>query len=188
MRTRPLVFLCALIALGATPLDQVEVTLRPAGRGPQEGIGRGVVDAPPERVFRALSDLDHWDEFMPFLQDADARPQKDGSVLSFQRLDLPGWIGERHYEIRARGRVEGREWILEWSYVPGTGNVRAHRGSWNLTRLGPDRTSATLRLYTDPGGAVPDWAMDRATRKSLGWIFKGLRQHVRRSRYGSERT
>lgn len=172
-----------LLLAAAVPLDQVEVSWRPVGSGPKEGIGRGEIEAPPERVFRALVDLDHWDEFMPFLESSDARPQPDGSVLSFQRLELPILIGERHYQIRARGRAGGRTWRLEWSYVPGSGNVAAHRGSWELSEIAPGRTLAVLHLYTDPGGAVPDRAMDRATGKSLGWIFKGLRQHVRRSRY-----
>lgn len=187
---KPLLLTFLLLA-AAVPLDQVEVSWRPVGSGPKEGIGRGEIEAPPDRVFRALADLDHWDEFMPFLESSDARPQPDGSVLSFQRLELPALIGERHYqiraeiraEIRARGRSGGRIWRLEWSYVPGSGNVVAHRGSWELSEIAPGRTLAVLHLYTDPGGPVPDRAMDRATGKSLGWIFKGLRQHVRRSRY-----
>lgn len=180
---RRLALVLLLAAVGAIPLDQVEVSFRPVGSGPQEGIGQGEIEAPPDRVFRALLDLDHWDEFMPFLEESDARPQPDGSVLSFQRLELPALIGERRYEIRARGRTDGRTWRMEWAYVPGSGNVAAHRGSWELTGIAPGRTRAVLHLYTNPGGAVPDWAMDRATGKSLGWIFKGLRQHVRRDRY-----
>jgi ribosome-associated toxin RatA of RatAB toxin-antitoxin module len=177
-----------LAFLFLVPLDQVRVTMRAAGDGPKEGIGEGIVEAPPERVFRAVSDLQYWNEFMPFVQQSDARPQADGSVLSFQRLDLPVLIGERHYEIRARSRVAGRTWSLDWSYVPGTGNVKAHRGSWTLTDAGAGRTRAILKIYTDPGGAVPDFAMDRATEKSLGWIFKGLRQQVKRWRYAVSPT
>lgn len=179
---KPLLAAALYLAM-AVPLDQVDVRLRPVGSGPKEGIGRGEIEAPPDRVFRALVDLDHWDEFMPFLEESDARPQPDGSVLSRQRLDLPAFLGERRYEIRARSRTDGRTWRLEWSYVPGSGNVDAHRGSWELRELAPGRTLAVLHLYTDPGGAVPDRAMDRVIGRSLGWIFKGLRQHVRRSRY-----
>lgn len=183
MKPLLLAMLAGLLLAAAVPLDQVEVSWRAVGSGPKEGIGRGEIEAPPDRVFRALADLDHWDEFMPFLEESDARPQPDGSVLSRQRLELPALIGERRYEIRARGRTGGRTWRIEWSSVPGSGNVEAHRGSWELAESAPGRTRAVLHLYTAPGGAVPDWAMDRATGRSLGWIFKGLRQHVRRSRY-----
>jgi uncharacterized protein YndB with AHSA1/START domain len=160
-------------------------TVRPGA--PKEGIGRGVIAAPPERVYRALTDYQYFDEFMPFVESADAAPQPDGSVVSFQRLDLPAPIGDRFYKIRARAAVEGsgrgRAWRTRWSYVPGSGNVADHHGSWSLVEISPGRTLATCRLYTDPGGAVPGWAMDRATRRSLPWIFDGLRQQVRRGRY-----
>jgi len=186
---RSLFVLAVLLGvIGAPGTGPVEVHLWPMGQGrPQEGIGRGVIAAPPERVFRAVIDVEHWHEFMPFLTASDARPEKDGSILSAQRLDLPFPLGERHYRIRFRSRVErggqgGREtvWRAEWSYVPGSGNITGLRGSWTLTAA-PGGTLAVCRLWTDTG--VSSSLMDRATEKSLPWIFDGLRQHVRRSRY-----
>src|SRR4029077_18292333 len=51
-----------------TPTGDVWVeTASPGGGKPREGVGRGVIEAPPERVFRALTDYAHWSEFMPFL-------------------------------------------------------------------------------------------------------------------------
>lgn len=193
MPPRSLLAVLALLALSGaarrveTPTGPVEVELAAVGRGPREGIGRGVIDAPPERVYRALTDYAHWEEFMPFLEESDARAQADGSVLSRHRLDLPAPQGERRYEIRARHAAEegpkGRVWRVSWASVPGSGNVAGHRGSWTLTAQGAGRTLAVLRLWTDPGGAVPAWAADRGTARMLPWVFHGLRQHVRRSRY-----
>ena len=38
----------------------VDVLLQPVGAGrPQMGIGRGLIAAPPERVFRAVIDVEH---------------------------------------------------------------------------------------------------------------------------------
>jgi uncharacterized protein YndB with AHSA1/START domain len=172
----------------ATPTGEVWVEMVSAGAGkPKEGVGRGVIEAPPERVFRALTDYGHWHEFMPFLEKSDAWPQPDGSVLSEHAMDLPSPLGERRYRVRFTQRVEtgpkGKTWRLQWSYVPGSGNVDGHRGSWTLTSLGPGRTLAVCRLYTDPGGLTSRWAVDRGTAKTLPWIFHGLRQHIRRSRY-----
>lgn len=164
------------------------MTLRPIEKGrPQEGIGRGFIAAPPERVFRAITDVAGWHEFMPFLTASDAQPQKDGSILSAQRLDLPFPFGERRYRIHLRSEVErapqGAVWRAEWSYVPGSGDLADLRGSWMLTAA-PGGTLATLRMWTDPG-SFSSRLMDRATRKSLPWIFDGLRQQVQRSRYAS---
>jgi len=172
----------------STPTGEVRVSLVPERKdGPRAGIGRGLVQAPPERVFRALTDVEHWHEFMPFLEQSTARRRKDGSIESFQRLELPFPAGRRSYRIRVRTRTErpagGTVWHIDWTYVPGSGNVKDHHGSWTLTASGPGATSATLRLYTDPGGFIPARAADQGTIETLPWIFHGLRQHVQRSRY-----
>jgi uncharacterized protein YndB with AHSA1/START domain len=164
----------------------VETVSTEAGH-PHEGVGRGTVEAPPERVYRALTDYAHWSEFMPFLKKSDALPQPDGSVLATHVMQLPAPTGERHFQVRFHQRVEtgpaGRTWKIEWAYVPGSGNVEGHHGSWTLTSPEPGKTLAVLRLYTDPGGLSPNWAVDRGTTETIPWIFDGLRQHVRRSRY-----
>src|SRR5258706_12871244 len=81
-----------------TPTGDVWVEMVPASPGqPQEEVGRGVVEAPPERVFRALADIAHWPEWMPFLRRSDAQPQGDSSVLSWQVMNLPSPLGERRY-------------------------------------------------------------------------------------------
>ena len=194
---RPLyaALLLALLPASSTPEEtgrlasgEVLVSLAPvAGGGPQEATGRGVINAPPERVFRALADYAHWQEFMPFLERSDLRTGKGGVVESLHVLKLPAPFGERRYRVRFTQRVEtgpkGTIWRLEWRSVPGSGNLAGHRGSWTLTAFGPGRTLAVCRLLTDPGGGVPTGMMDRANRKNLPWIFDGLRQHVRRSRY-----
>ena len=197
----PLVLLLLLLTFPGearpTPTGEVWVEMVSAGAGkPREGVGRGIVEAPPERVFRALTDYAHWEEFMPFLERSDARPQPDGSVVSAHVADLPSALGERHYRVRFTQRVEtgpegpkgGKIWRIDWVYIPGSGNIAGHRGSWTLTALGPGRTLAVCRLFIDPGGLTPHWAVDRGTAQSLPWIFHGLRQHVRRSRYdGADR-
>ncbi len=174
--------------LRPTPTGDVWVERVAAGAGkPAEGVGRGIVEAPPERIARALADIAHWPEWMPFLKQADARPQADGSVLSQQVMELPAPLGERRYRVRFTQGTEtdreGKAWVIRWSLVPGSGNLVGLRGSWRLTPLGPGRCLAVCRLYTDPGGLTPRWGVDRGTAQSLPWIFHGLRQQVPRSRY-----
>ena len=169
-----------------TPTGTVWVEMAATGAGkPREGVGRGVIEAPPERVWRALTDYAHWNEFMPYMEKSDVQPQADGSALSTHRLDFPPPVGELRYRVRFVQSVEaapsGRLWRLRWAAVPGSGNVTGHRGSWTLTALAANRTLAVCHLYTE--AATPRWAMDRGTERMLPWIFDGLRQHVRRSRY-----
>jgi uncharacterized protein YndB with AHSA1/START domain len=171
----------------ATPTGPVKVDMAFVGTDkPREGIGRGVIEAPPERVWRALTDYAHWKEFMPYLEKSDVQPQADGSVLSGHELDFPSPIGKLRYRVRFVQSVEagpsGKVWRIRWTAVPGSGNVKEHRGSWTLTALAANRTLAVCHLYTEAATA-PRRAMDRGTARMLPWIFDGLRQHVRRSRY-----
>jgi hypothetical protein len=161
----------------------VELVPNPGG-GPDEGVAMGVVDAPPERVFAALTDFAHYQEWAPFVSRSDARLEADGSVLSAQSLRLPALVGNRSYKIRAVSLIDnqGKVWSTRWAYVPGSGNVVDTRGAWTVTGFGAGRSLATCHLFTDPG-SVPHWAMNRATRQSLPWIFDGLRQQVKRERY-----
>jgi hypothetical protein len=152
-----------------------------------EVMGRGIFDAPPERVFAAVTDFAHYQEWVPFVRRSDAAPQRDGSVVSFQSLALPFPLGRRYYKIRARSAVSeaggGRVWRAWWRYLPGTGNVADHHGWWVLVPFGEGRTLGACLLYTDPGHGLPAWAVHRGTAETMPYVFSGLRQQVHRSRY-----
>jgi hypothetical protein len=165
---------------------EVLVTARRGAGGAAEQVARGVVDAPPERVFRAVTDFAHYQEFMPFVRRSAAEPQPDGSVVSFQALDLPLPLGSRHYKIHAfveREQEPRPLWRTHWSYIPGSGNVADHHGSWTLVEFGRGQTLGVCRLATDAGGGIPAWATNRGTAQTLPYIFSGLRQQIHRSRY-----
>lgn len=155
-----------------------------AGSAVREGLGMRVLAAAPERVFRAVIDVGHYREFMPFMSASDAAAEPDGTVLSRQTLDLPG--RPRTYTVRARHRVEetpaGPAWTASWTLVPGSGDLRENRGTWTLTAFAGGGTLVVLRLLSDTGER-PAWLQDRLTLKSLAWILDGLRQHVGRCRY-----
>jgi hypothetical protein len=178
----------AAIAAGADETrrlaaGEVLTDLYPVHDGLDEGVGRGVIKAPIERIARALADLEHWEEFMPYMDRSDAKAQPDGSILCAQHLSFPPPIGDLHYTIRARIHPGHGVWRAVWSAVPGSGNLKSHRGSWELTRLSSGQTLVAIRIYTEPASSTPAWAMNHATRKMLIWILDGLRQQVRRSRY-----
>jgi Polyketide cyclase / dehydrase and lipid transport len=167
---------------------EVLLSSRPAGsRSLAEEVGRGIVQAPPERVFAAVTDFAHYQEWVPFVKRSDAETESDGSVVSFESLELPFPLGRRYYKFRARtsvvGSGEARVWRTWWSYLPGSGNVDDHRGWWVLVPAGAGRTLGTCSLFTDPGRGVPAWALHRGTSMTMPYIFSALRQQIHRSRY-----
>ncbi|HVR08638.1 MAG TPA: SRPBCC family protein [Thermoanaerobaculia bacterium] len=167
---------------------EVLLASRPAGgRALAEEVGRGIIDAAPQRVFAAVVDFAHYQEWVPFVKRSDALPRNDGAIVSFQSLELPFPLGKRYYKILARSDVSGlgdaRTWRAWWRYLPGTGNVADHHGWWVLVPYGAGRTLGTCVLYTDPGNGMPAWAVHRGTAATMPFVFSALRQQIHRSRY-----
>lgn len=167
---------------------EVLLASRPAGaRSLAEEVGRGIIDARPDRVFAAVVDFAHYQEWVPFVKRSDAHPSSAGAIVSFQSLELPFPLGRRYYKLQARSDVSGqgdaRVWRAWWRYLPGTGNVADHHGWWVLVPYAGGRTLGTCVLYTDPGHGVPSWAVHRGTAATMPYVFSALRQQIRRSRY-----
>ena len=171
-------------------LARGEVVVRFAAadaRGLREGLAMRVLDTPPERLARALTDFAHYPEWAPFVARATPRALDEGAVEQEQRLDLPAPVTDRHFRLRFHVETErappGAPWRMRWSLVPRSGNLRDHRGAWGLAGLGDGRTLAWCRVYVDPGGRVPAWLVNRTVARSLPWILDGLRQQAHRWRY-----
>ena len=168
----------ARLEKGEILLGSIEI----AGSSFKEGIGRALIPLPIERVERAVADVLHYEEFMPFLEASTADRQADGSILSRQTLDLPGLLGTRHLTARFRlARPTATTYSVTWISLPGS-EVRDQHGSFHLAPLG-NGTLVTCRFFLDPGGA-PAFLVNPQTERSVGWILDGLRQHVNRGRYG----
>jgi hypothetical protein len=158
------------------------------GAGLREGTALAVLDTPPERVFRALLDFNHYPEWTPYVAGSSARQLDGGVVEDAQWLDLPSPAADRFFRLWVRSAVERRgdgveRWTVRWEQVPGVGNVRAQHGAWTLGRLADGRTLASCRAYVDPGGFIPAWLVNRTLARALVWVVDGLRQQAHRWRY-----
>lgn len=166
--------------LAALERGEILVRLREVpGSAIKEGKALGLIDAAPERVFQVVTDLEAFPEFMPHVRQSTVEPQADGSLVNYQYLDLPFPIRDRYYKIRVVHRVEethrGRVWRSSWTYLPGSGNVVENYGAWTLRDYG-GRTLALYQVFTDPGGWIPAWAANRASRQTLPDILRALRR------------
>lgn len=171
-----------------------------AGANQRAGLAVRLVRHDPERVVRAVADVDHWREWVPFLESS-ARSTAPGPASRALAFDLPWPLRDRDYRATVLvessrpaagaeapgevvGAAGGREWLVSWLSVPDSGNVEWARGSFLVRELDAGRALVVFRSATDLG--EPRFArslLDRVMEDSLRWVLDGLAQQVERCRY-----
>jgi len=148
----------------------------------KEGIALGLVEAPPERVFRVVTDNARFAEFMPYVEVSTVETLPDGGLVNRQRLDLPWPVSDREYKIlllnEAAAAADPPRWQSSWTHVKGFGNIEESRGAWRVFACG-DGALVEYQVYTDPGGRIPAYFKNVATRRSLERLIEAVRGRVR---------
>ena len=173
---------CPDLAGSEDAIVEVEVLLTLTefpGSDAKEGCVVGYVPAAPEEVMAVLRDAGSYEEYMPRVKSSEVSIGQGGVVLNRQELDLPFPIGDRHFTIRLNEqRSEDGAFRLGFTYVKGSGNVKDTRGHW-LVEPWRGGSRVTYVLWSDPGGAIPKWAINRASRRTLPDVVIALRDRVR---------
>ncbi len=149
------------------------------GSAAKEGCVLGYIPAPPDAVMAVLRRAGDYDLYMPMVVRSDTNPGAGGAVLNEQELDLPWPIGDRHFTVRlVEERSQDGGYSFKFDYVKGSGNIEDTRGHWSIEPWKGGSLVSYL-LWTDPGGVVPMWAVNRASRRSLPEVVVALRDRVR---------
>ncbi len=149
-----------------------------------------VVDVAAWRLWLALSDSDHHEEFMPYIRESAVIESGGGTKLAYQYMALPAGAKPRHWVIRSWDNAElwkasGRTlWETYWTLEPGadelvdafvdegfvehvdTDDLDAalytvtNEGFWLLVELSGDRTLVAYQAVSDIGGKVPTWLVN----------------------------
>jgi len=148
------------------------------GSAAKEGCVLGYIAAPPEKVMEILREAGKYAEYMPRVLSSVVDTDLDGVVLNRQELDLPWPIGDRNFIVRLiEKKSKDGGYRFDFDYVKGSGNVEDTRGHW-LIEPWKNGSRVTYALWCDPGGAVPMWAVNRASRRTLPLVIVALRDRV----------
>ncbi|MBF5041316.1 MULTISPECIES: START domain-containing protein [Myxococcaceae] len=198
------VSLVVLLALGAGPasppaaweavteVDGIRVYARErAESSVSEVRAVGMVDAPPLAVWQVVRDYANQPKSSPYVEVARVlASEADGKVILLYNVIKAPLADRRDVTVRitdesdwqeGRGYLKARWTASELGPPPTPGIVRIHLndGFWLLEPMdGGARTRVTYSLYTDPGGSVPRWIVNRANRSSLPEVLRALRREV----------
>lgn len=177
----------------AAETDGITVYTRERKDSPvREMKAQGMVDAPPERVFKVVRDFDHYAQTMPSTETSYVISREDnGKVAYVYMLIRPPLISRRDFIIRAVDESDSKNgegyFKSTWKVVSDKGpppkpdivRITINDGYWLLEpRDGGKKTLATYYLYTDPGGSVPKWIVNQANGTSVPDVFRAVRREA----------
>ena len=143
------------------------------GTGVSRAWGVGVLEVPIEAVWRGLTDMTGFAQWMPVdFAAAISNGQRSGAVV-FQFIRLPivsdrWWCVQQQHNAELYRASSGQAWELTWSDQHGRPacsslpeistegmSVKWSRGSWLLIDRGDGTTLAEYAISSHPGGNLP---------------------------------
>jgi hypothetical protein len=208
MRISLLVLLCFLAGQGLADEPRWEIATRKEGitvfarKAEGENVAEvkavGLIQAPPEEVWKILVDLDNYTRNMPYTEVARCIAREDdGKTLYFYTVLNPPLVSRRDYVLKMRDLSEWKEGKgflkLAWTVAedadkrvpPSSNKVRLNlsTGHWLLEpREGGKITFATYYVLTDGGGTLPAWIINRANRVAAPDVILSVRKAVKPAR------
>jgi uncharacterized protein YndB with AHSA1/START domain len=151
-------------------------------------IATAEVAAPPEVVFKVLSDFEHYRDFMPYVEESRVLIRKgDNEVVTYARI-APPLVSERDYPLKVRmtrgSPSNGGVFKVEWTANPeaepeveGVVRVKLNEGSWLAAPFnGGKRTRLTYTLLTNPGGLIPPFVVNLSNTVAIPELFEAVKK------------
>ena len=139
-------------------------------------VAIGLIDCPPEKVYRAMTDYAHYPQVFHLLSTAQIL-HRSGNTITVHYTMSPPWpltqrvvttlttLDEAHHAIHFR-QIDG--------------NVKTYEGDMIAAPWGNHKTRFTYRTRVDPGIAfLPNWAITWGTRVSLPGVVRDLGNYAR---------
>lgn len=152
----------------------------------------GLIDGSPQEVFDVLWAWDQYDKVMPYTQESKVlRTENDGKVTVFYSVVNAPLVSKRDYVIRvtnASDWKDGKGFMKsEWTAITdpkvperdGYVRTKINDGWWLLEpRDDGKKTFATYWVYTDPGGSIPKFIVNKANSGAVPDVFLAIRKAV----------
>jgi len=149
--------------------------------GAGAGWAVGVIDAPPEKVFRVIADVERYKEFMTRMVESRVLEGRasSGSSYRFQyRIDMPWPIADYFcvtrnvHELDAKRRVYVRRWTLL------SGTFHRNQGSWTVRPFRGGRSLLSYSVILLPTTKAPGVLVRYGTKVALPRSVRQFKDRV----------
>ncbi len=164
------------------------------GSALKEFRGRALIDAPIARLLAVLDDVARRTEWMSRNVESRLLERESGRDVVYLRTDAPWPVADRDMVIEGRLiadpaghaiRIELRG-VAHPKEPPRAQTVRitSLRGHWLLVSdRGGAATRVEYQVFADPGGSLPAWLSNLASKRLPRDTLAGLRRQVKRASY-----
>ncbi len=152
--------------------------------------GTALVKAPLAKVIAVISESDRLCEWRDRCSKAYRVERRgDDKQVVYYRLDSPPLIADRDVLVEATCESDGKGGVLcpfksikhpKDPKPSGVVRMPMLRGYWHLIPKGKNRIETTYAVTADPGGWIPMWVYNLASKKLPFRALEGLRKQVRK--------
>jgi hypothetical protein len=167
---------------------QIRIEMRKVpGSDLKEAHGWGIIAAPVSRVLEVLEAVENYPVLMPLTKVARLIERQGESAWYYMVIEPPV-VARRDYCIRMfvthlPGGAARSDWVNAPERCPppahGILRLQQNRGSWELTPTADGAaTWVHYTSYTEPGGHLPAWIVNRVTEHEIAGTFAAVRKAV----------
>ena len=158
---------------------ELETTDGPGGR--RDARARALIAAPPAKVWAAITDYDHYREFMPLTTVSQVKKREGSDVWFYTELSTP--VKTIVYTIKLT--LDESKGAVDWTMIDG--NLKANDGSWRLEPHGNGETYVVYTCFAAPGFPVPGFLLNKITQGTLPDVIAAVRKRVGDTKYAAKK-
>lgn len=128
------------------------------------------IDAPIERVFEVISNIEDYPDFISTTDAVDVRRNGDEADVEFEINVIKPIRYTLHFKFN--GPEE-----MTWTFVRGD-FMKENKGGWELTRLSEDKTKARYYLDVRFGWMVPKGIVEKLTETQLPELLDSFKRRA----------
>lgn len=165
-------------------LEAGEVLVRDLPPSEARGIGvvvMGLVEAPPDEVWKVMADCEDQDEFLPRISYAAVRDRQGDDHTCELVVDLPFPMDDARTVTRHHvRRLPDGGYQRWWKLLPGEQAYLRDNGSWTVHPYADGSRSLLVnRLDLLPKSGIPEWILSAAHARQAPATFEAIRARVR---------
>lgn len=131
-------------------------------------VATGLILAPPNKVWKAVTDYAAYSKFMPKVVSSKLNSRVGNTAVATMILHLPFPFKEIVY---TNNYIEQPDIMkMEWALIK-SNKLKSNVGGWSLKAKGK-YTEGTYTVIVDPGvPMLPKWMIETATKSTIPQIF-----------------